>query len=541
MQTTLYDPHPGAPAAPIARRTAAALPPTVARNVLGAALLLGVASDTLLRDAPVGVAFGCWAAILAVNLTALARRADRQPSVESRIWLAAAVVFASGLAFRDADTIQALDVLATLGALGMAAVSMRDARVGVFASRLRDVIQAAVYGVASIAGGVVPLALRDVQLTTGTGTRSRIASATRTAAIVAFAILIFGALLRGADPVFASIANIPSIDFGTIGSHIFLSGLFAWLIAGWARAALLEPNTSTFDLPAPALSNRDVMAVLVALDLLFAAFVATQIASLVGGEAFVKRTAGLTFAEYARHGFFQIVVVAALVIPLLAATRAQLEPRSANARRHTWLSLPLMVLVGGMIASAVWRLTIYVRFFGLTTDRVYPLVFLGWLGLVLVWMALTTLRDWPRPFLAGALATGLATLGVLNVVDLDARIARFNVARAEHPTASSAPLDIDYLTRLGASAAPIAVDALLADAARSPAAAGSPVLVTRCESVRRVLDRWGSKSEASTKMSGVGQWRFWNADERMALRYVSGHERELSAIEAGCPPRMPPH
>jgi hypothetical protein len=70
---------------------------------------------------------------------------------------------------------------------------------------------------------------------------------------------------------------------------------------------------------------------------------------------------------------------------------------------------------------------------------------------------------------------------------------------------------------------------------------GSPVLVARCESVRRILERWGPKSEASTKLNGVGQWRFWNADQRMALRYVSAHGRELSAIEAACPPKMPPH
>lgn len=540
MQTTLYDPRAGAPTVRM-EKPAASLAPVIARNVLGAALLLGIASDTLLRDAPVGAAFGCWAAILAINLTALARRSDRRPSVESRVWLVTAVVFATGLMLRDAGTIQALDVLATLGALGMAAVSMRDPRAGVLAPRLRDVIQAAVLGVASIAGGVVPLALRDVRFTAGTGARSRVASVAKTAAIVAFAILVFGALLRGADPVFASIANIPNVDFETVGSHIFLSGLFGWLIAGWARAALLEPNTSSFELPAPTLTTRDVMAVLVALDLLFAAFVATQIAALVGGEAFVRRTAGLTLADYARHGFFQIVVVAALVIPLLAATRAQLEARSPAARRHTWLALPLMALVGAMVASAIWRLTIYVRFFGLTTDRVYPLVFLGWLAVGLAWMALTTLRDWPRPFLVGALASGLATLGALNVIDLDARIARFNVARAEHPTPSSAPLDIEYLTRLGASAAPVAVDALIADAARAPIAPGSPAGVTRCESVRRILDRWGPKSEASTKMAGVGQWRFWNADERMALRFVTTRQQQLAVIEAGCPPRMPPH
>ena len=541
MQTTLYEPRTGAPAVGTVEKPAGSLQPAVARNVVGAALLLGVASDTLLRDAPVGVAFACWAAVLAINLAALARRADRQAGVESRVWLVTAVVFAAGLAFRDADTIQALDVLATLGALGMAAVSMRDSRVGVLAPRLRDVIQSAVVGAATIAVGAIPLALRDLRFTPVTGARSRVVSVARTVGIVVFAILIFGALLRGADPVFASIANIPNVDFGTLWSHVFLSGLFAWLIAGWARAALLEPNASPMELPLPALTPRDVLAVLIALDLLFAAFVATQIAALVGGEAFVRRTAGLTLSEYARHGFFQIVVVAALVIPLLAATRAQLEPRSASARRHTWLALPLMALIGAMIVSAIWRLTIYMRFFGLTTDRVYPLVFLGWLAVVLAWMALTTLRDWPRPFLVGAVATGLATLATLNVVDLDSRIASFNVSRAAHPTPTSAPLDIEYLTRLGASAAPIAVGALLADAARSPLTTGSAAGAARCESVRRVLERWGSKSGASSKMSRVGQWRFWNADERMALRFVAVHERELSAIETACPPKMPPH
>src|ERR1041385_4913160 len=135
MQTTLYEPRGARPASAL-EFPMASLSPSVARSVLGAALLLGVASDTLLRDAPVGAAFGCWAAILAINLAALARRADRQPSIESRVWLATALMFAAGLAFRDAETIQVLDVFATLGALGMAALSRRDSTAGVFAPRL---------------------------------------------------------------------------------------------------------------------------------------------------------------------------------------------------------------------------------------------------------------------------------------------------------------------------------------------------------------------------------------------------------------------
>ena len=47
---------------------------------------------------------------------------------------------------------------------------------------------------------------------------------------------------------------------------------------------------------------------LIALVALFAAFVALQLAALYGGHDYVLRTAGLTYAEYAREGFAQLLV-----------------------------------------------------------------------------------------------------------------------------------------------------------------------------------------------------------------------------------------
>ena len=46
------------------------------------------------------------------------------------------------------------------------------------------------------------------------------------------------------------------------------------------------------------------------LDALFLAFVIVQLAVLFGGHDRVLRTTGLTYAEYARSGFWQLLAVA---------------------------------------------------------------------------------------------------------------------------------------------------------------------------------------------------------------------------------------
>ena len=57
------------------------------------------------------------------------------------------------------------------------------------------------------------------------------------------------------------------------------------------------------------------------LDVLFAAFVVLQLAALFGGDEHVLRTAGLTYAEYAREGFAQLMAVAALTLAMIALAR----------------------------------------------------------------------------------------------------------------------------------------------------------------------------------------------------------------------------
>ena len=56
---------------------------------------------------------------------------------------------------------------------------------------------------------------------------------------------------------------------------------------------------------------------LVVVDLLFLAFVLVQFRYLFGGAELVRGLTGMSYADYARRGFFELVAVAALSLPLL--------------------------------------------------------------------------------------------------------------------------------------------------------------------------------------------------------------------------------
>lgn len=399
----------------------------------------------------------------------------------------------------------------------------------------------------NIAVGVLPLAFREAVLNeTSKHAVGRIRALVRPTLIAVAALLIFGSLLRNADPIFASLVNLPSLDFETIGSHVVVAGFFGWVVAGWARASLAEnatPHRSTTPPPIQ-LGAADITAALGTLGVLFAAFVATQIGWLFGGEKFLQARTGLTAAAYARQGFFQMVWVVTLVVPILVGTRVALSPGDALARRHTMLSLPVVGLLGAIIASALLRMKMYVHYYGLTTERLYPTVFMLWLATVIVWLALTVLRNWGRPFIGGAVISGLAFLVGLNVADPDAIVARVNVSRAERTVGgANQTLDLAHLASLRGSGTAIAVDAVLhADVSTSVATTANSPAAQRCLAARALLNRWDPNSSARRRVAASGGWRYWNHDDAIGFRAVDAHRGDLQRFaNEGCAPAQPDH
>ncbi|HEX2675786.1 MAG TPA: DUF4173 domain-containing protein [Polyangiales bacterium] len=447
-----------------------------------------------------------------------------------------ATLLGAAVAWRASDALQAFDFLAALFALGMAAIAIADVRVALFAQRMRDTVWAGAKVIGSIAFGVVPLALRDAApAVMPREVRGRVQPIARVLLIALPLLIVFGSLLRSADPVFASIVALPEIDFEAIASHVVLIGFFGWVVAGWARAALVSdfsrtraPDTLPFSL-----GQLEITAALGTLDALFGLYVLTQLGWFFGGERFLQARTGLTAAEYARQGFFEMVWVVVLVLPLLLVTRAALRPGRDLARRHSRLALPMVALLGVMIASALLRMRLYVQYYGLTLERFYPLVFMGWLAIVLAWLALTVLRGRGRTFAAGAVASALVILALLNVVVPDLLVARVNVARASEQVRSTEPtLDLPHLASLGGEAVPLAVSAVLATpTVPGDSAAALRQAHDRCRAASVLLRRWGPAGRVvGSHEASAAPWRMWNAGVAMATRVVGENFAALLSV-----------
>ena len=138
------------------------------------------------------------------------------------------------------------------------------------------------------------------------------------------------------------------------------------------------------------------------------------------------------------------------------------------------------------------------------------MVLLIWIGAMLLWLAATVLRGRRDRFAFGALASGLATVALLFVINPDAVIARANVART---VSADAPVrfDVAYATSLSADAVHVLIDAL-------PALP----LDAQCRLAQRMLRRWPPDRDRSI--------RSWNWSAVRASDAVREHEAQLRSM-----------
>jgi hypothetical protein len=504
-----------------------------ALTVLAFSGVVGSVGDLLLHDGITGIGFPVWIAIASVALVALLWRLERAPSREPLLWLGTAILFAIGVAWRESDTLQFFDHVTSIIALLMAVVTMRDGSSGLVASRMRDTVAAFASTVRASVLGLLPLAFGEALVTSTNRKNDRSTRYARTMLISAAVVLVFGALLRSADPIFASLTSLDGLDAEAIARHVLFIVVLTSLAAGAARSALL-PSLVPRDGSSWAesqLEQSDVTTALITLNVLFGAFVLAQLGWFFGGEAFLHARTGLTAAEYARKGFFQTVFIVALVLPLLVAARASLPSGRSTDRRFASLAFPVVLQLGAMIVSAVSRMRLYVNYFGLSTDRFNTLVFLGWLSIVLVWFSLTVLRGRGQPFLAGAVISGLTVLAALNVAMPDVVVARVNLARASH----GSPVDLSYLASLSGEAIPLAVRAVIQHPAAPIKAAPKDLdRQDHCGAIYKLLRRWRPGTDADALSNSLATWRTWNAGEHVAVAAVAAQDIALLKMQTIC-------
>ena len=512
--------------------------PRKARRIAGIALVAGVVADLLYDrigmgiNVPLGIAGG----LIVVWLVRPGWPIDRLDW-----WIpVVAMLAAVGLAIRaDAPVVLVDSALAAAGLVAWAlAVS-----VGGLTCRSAAVVMAlgAEAGVMIGLGAAVVLdrAARQPPDPSGAASWRRALPVVRGLLIAVPVLAVFAGLLGSADAAFAGIID-GLLSFGINVDELIRRGLVvaivAWPTAGGLAVAagafpsafnalvgaLVSPRPAEapevvppgWAAPAPVrvpvrlpgAASTEALTVLVAVEVLFAAFVVVQVAYLFGGFATMTR-ACLTYSEYARAGFFQLVAVVAGAGLLLLAGHAL----AGRAKAFLPVAVGLVALTGVILASAAVRLGLYQQAYGWSELRFYVAATIGWLGICLLIALVLVIRREAGWLLHGVAGAAIAVALLVTAIGPQSFIAGQNVARALDPSlvpaGGKAGLDIDYVSSLGDGAIPVLVDAL-------------PRLARADQA--RLRDLLQARRERLDSELAIQPWLAWNLERERAREGLRG-------------------
>ena len=270
-------------------------------------------------------------------------------------------------------------------------------------------------------------------------------------------LVIVIALLAEADTVFQNfVADIvkPLEFIGSIplAEHVGVIGIITVLLFGYL-AVVLKAKVEGVSAP----TERDtggwdttiVVTVLVMVNAVYILFCGIQFRYLFGGEEVIRSIPDYTYAEYARRGFSELIVVTVINLSILLIGLHFTKNDGKLDRLVLVLRCLLVLCTAIMLYSAHLRLKLYEEAYGYTYARIFAHTFIG---LLFVLFMLTLYKFWRRefPLLKAFAIAALLTYTTLNYVNVDAVIARKNVDRYF----TTGKIDLDYLQELSYDAIP---------------------------------------------------------------------------------------
>lgn len=431
----------GPPATRVPRVPPTPPPPDVApRLLLGLAVAAGVALDIGLRG---GVRNAWSAAGLAVTAGALlTSRRLVQPS--ARRMAALSLVPVAALTLRASPWLAVANLGAATALLVGAVVLGRRGSLADVGPRLL----LGRVGQAVIAGLTGPRVLGPALPSRSEEARSRTRAVVRAAAVAVPVLAVVMALLASADPVFAGLIT-PEIDLGPAFGHLLLAGLATIAVVVAVRSASVDPVDREVS---GSFGPLEVLTMLGLTALVLGMFVVSQLLVAVGAADRVLASQGVSPAEYARGGFFQLCWASGILLVFLGAVRSLAAPATFAVRPVRVLAAVVPLLAVGLVVVSLRRMAVYDRAFGLTMLRLSVVVVVVWIGAVLLMVAARNagLGGGRRWIVAGAGGVGLVLVLAANVADPERFVVEHNLHRARQ----GAELDVDYLAGLSDDAAP---------------------------------------------------------------------------------------
>jgi hypothetical protein len=293
-----------------------------------------------------------------------------------------------------------------------------------------------------------------------------------------FLSVIFLGLFASANPLIENM--LAAFDLHGATSHVSFARLLFWSVTlsviwpfialRWDRKAAVKacadvaqpeaasvPPPDAYSFSRELLGPEAILRSLVLFNLLFAVQTTLDLIYLWGGAALPD---GMTYATYAHHGAYPLMLTALLAGGFVLAT---IRPGGPVERKplirmlvFVWIAQNVMLVV-----SSILRLDLYIETYALSYWRVTAFIWMLLVALGLVLIVARIALDRSNQWLVLANLTTLTlVLYACTFINFPWVIATYNVAHSREISGKGASVDFPYLVSLGPQALP-AIDRYL--------------------------------------------------------------------------------
>lgn len=191
--------------------------------------------------------------------------------------------------------------------------------------------------------------------------------------------------------------------------------------------------------------RASIYAVLVAFCLLYGMFIGLQGSYYLDALAGVLPE-GFTYSDYARQGFFELVTVSIINIGIILFTalfgkaQGEVDGKRRNGSFLKWCNALISVLTLFLIATAMTKMFLYIKVYGLTPLRVIPSLFMAFLAVLFLLIIVSQFKKVPVVRLG--LYTFAMGYALLSVSNMDGWIARYNLERYVEGSLTDFPMEV---------------------------------------------------------------------------------------------------
>ncbi len=206
-----------------------------------------------------------------------------------------------------------------------------------------------------------------------------------------------------------------------------LIGVFSKIAEAKKAEAALEKNIQK-----SSIGFIESMTVLTLVELLFLAFIAIQFFYLFGGKSYVWGiNEHITYSEYARSGFYELIKVAIVSFLLLYSIAGSSITETLKEKKiFRFLSAGLFIEISIILFSALKRILLYIDGYGLTLSRFLAFALLFWIFWVFLFFLYKIFLEKKNGiFISMVFALSVAMWLGINIINPDALIAKINLQR----------------------------------------------------------------------------------------------------------------